>query len=122
MNVRTPLVALGDGAAAFLAIGTAVTVALATDTGFSAIVGLPAGLLVGIGTGLFAYVALSRGVTARFRRLLGSMAITGYVVVGLLAAWNLSATVQAAITVQEVGLVAAVTVVVAYLTLLVPER
>ncbi|HMB51259.1 hypothetical protein [Natronoarchaeum rubrum] len=122
MNARTSLSALGVGAATFLAVGAAVTLALDANTTYSSLVGVPAGLLVGVGAGVFAYVALARGVTARFRRSLLSTAGGGYAAVGVLVLWNLSPSVRSAVSVREVGVVAAAALAVAYVALVVRDR
>jgi len=122
MNARTALSALGVGCATFLAVGAAVTLAFDANTPYSALVGVPAGLLFGVGIGIFAYVALGRGVTPRFRRSLLSTAGGGYAAVGVLVLWNLSSTVRAAVSVREVGAVAAAALAVAYVALIVRDR
>lgn len=122
MNARTALSALGVGCATFLAVGAAVTLALDANTPYSALVGVPSGLLVGVCLGIFAYVALARGVTARFRRSLLSTAGGGYAAVGVLVAWNLVPSVRAAVSVREVGAVAAAALAVAYVGLVVRDR
>jgi len=64
----------------------------------------------------------ARGVTARFRRSLLSTAGGGYAAVGVLVLWNLVPSVRAAVSVREVGAVAAAALAVAYVGLVVRER
>lgn len=122
MNSRTALVALGVAVAAFLGVGGAVTAALEANTPFSALVGVPSGVLVGLGAAIFSYVALSRGVTPRFRRALVGTAAAGYAGVAALVAWNLSGAVKSAASVGELAVGAVLVGIVTYVALVIVGR
>ena len=122
MNARTALSAFGVGVATFVGVGTAVSMLLGANSPYGALVGVPAGLLLGVGATIFAYVALGRGVTPRFRRFLIGTAAAGYGALALLFLWNVSADLRAATTVRDVSALVAFVGVATYAALLVRDR
>lgn len=83
MNLRRVLTAVGAGVSTFLLVAVALTATLPFE--FSAIVGLPVGLLAGVGVLALLLVTLE-DLTEPVQRLITAYAVFGIAVVAALAA------------------------------------
>ena len=112
MDGRTLPTAIGAGITTFLLVTVAVIEAL--DFEFSAIVGLPIGLLVGAAVSIGVWVSMSSSGTG-LRRLLSAYAAFGLTVLSLLALRyvNVGRSVLSTDLIVGVGAVAVVAVYVA---------
>lgn len=115
MSVRSFVLALGAGIAAFLIVGVGVTEFAQTWIEFSLFVGIPAGLAAGAFTAAAVYLGLADDAPPRRRRIAGSFAAfgAGFLVALLLLSWVLNLGVTIGIVISVV--VALVLAVVAYL-------
>lgn len=83
MRNATGVVPLGIAITTFLVVAGAVTGLLSATIEFSAILGLPAGLLAGAGAAVLARRRLGEGASETGRRVAASIAGFGYAVVVL---------------------------------------
>jgi hypothetical protein len=111
MNWRL-VATLGVGVSAFLVAAVAVTELLAPRIEFSALVGLPVGLLVGAAAA--AATRLRLWSSRRGRPVLLGVAAAGYAVVGLAAVSYAVSSVRGLVSVERVLAVAVLAGVVAY--------
>lgn len=105
MSFRSLLLAIGAGIAVAILVGALVSELAQPWIGFSAFLGIPAGLAAGLFTAAAAYLGLADGATMRRRRMADTFAAfgAGFLVALLVFAWLLGVGATVAIVASFVA-------------------